>query len=321
MNNSHFFPCDVICLTGKDRAKSINNMCTQNIAKAEPGSVTEAFITNPQGKTLAFCRVLVQPEQILLLSNSGGLSEALGQLQKYTIFDDVKMDYFLEGEMQSLRLAWNEELEKWLEEKLPEVQIHNNQTVAVINTDLNGHAYFIKSRWIDRDVIEVISSSENLQKILDSLHESLPLYDGVIDETQWQRLRIKAGWPYSGIDIRMDQLPQEVDRDKSAISFTKGCYLGQETVARLDALGHVNRRIMQIVITHSGGTELFNEPLPVNLISESGQVVGEIRSMATDGDDQLIGLAMIRIKALENSIQIENYPEAKISFHRIAESV
>jgi folate-binding protein YgfZ len=53
--------------------------------------------------------------------------------------------------------------------------------------------------------------------------------------------RTEAGWPQFGRDITDANLPQEVNRDAAAISFTKGCYLGQETVARLDALGHVNR--------------------------------------------------------------------------------
>jgi folate-binding protein YgfZ len=54
-------------------------------------------------------------------------------------------------------------------------------------------------------------------------------------------LRIENRIPFYGIDIDAKNLPQEIGRDSWAISFTKGCYLGQETVARLDSLGHVNR--------------------------------------------------------------------------------
>jgi folate-binding protein YgfZ len=56
-------------------------------------------------------------------------------------------------------------------------------------------------------------------------------------------LRIEAGMPLYGIDISEDNLAQEVGRTKQAISFTKGCYLGQEPIARIDALGHVNREL------------------------------------------------------------------------------
>ena len=62
--------------------------------------------------------------------------------------------------------------------------------------------------------------------------------------TAVESARLEAGVPLFGHDITADNLPQEVARDARAISFTKGCYLGQETVARIDALGHVNRLLV-----------------------------------------------------------------------------
>ena len=60
-------------------------------------------------------------------------------------------------------------------------------------------------------------------------------------------LRIEAGTPVFGKDITEKNLPQEIGRDDRAINFVKGCYLGQETVARLDALGHVNQILHGLV--------------------------------------------------------------------------
>ena len=62
-----------------------------------------------------------------------------------------------------------------------------------------------------------------------------------------ETFRIEAGWPRYGRDLTEDNLPQEVGRDRLAISFTKGCYLGQETVARIDSRGHVNRLLTGLV--------------------------------------------------------------------------
>ena len=64
-----------------------------------------------------------------------------------------------------------------------------------------------------------------------------------VAEADLERLRLEARYP-TAADIPPKTLPQELGRDARAISFTKGCYLGQETVARLDSLGHVNRRLM-----------------------------------------------------------------------------
>ena len=60
-------------------------------------------------------------------------------------------------------------------------------------------------------------------------------------------LRIEAGTPVFGKDVTEKNLPQEIGRDDRAISFVKGCYLGQETVARIDALGHVNQVLKGLV--------------------------------------------------------------------------
>jgi folate-binding protein YgfZ len=70
-----------------------------------------------------------------------------------------------------------------------------------------------------------------------------------LDSSAFEVLRIEAGVPASGRDVTPDNLPQEVARDSQAINFVKGCYLGQETVARIDALGHVNKLLRGIIIT------------------------------------------------------------------------
>jgi folate-binding protein YgfZ len=75
-----------------------------------------------------------------------------------------------------------------------------------------------------------------------------------VDPASMEILRIEAGTPVFGKDITEKNLPQEIGRDDRAISFIKGCYLGQETVARIDALGHVNQFLK--------GLE-FSEQLPV----------------------------------------------------------
>ena len=65
----------------------------------------------------------------------------------------------------------------------------------------------------------------------------------------WTALRIEAGLSVYGVDISEENLAQEVGLMITAISFTKGCYLGQEPIARIDALGHVNRELRSLRIT------------------------------------------------------------------------
>ena len=70
--------------------------------------------------------------------------------------------------------------------------------------------------------------------------------DRSADATRSTRRESKPACRCSASISTTDNLPQEVGRDREAISFTKGCYLGQETVARIDALGHVNQRIVGV---------------------------------------------------------------------------
>jgi folate-binding protein YgfZ len=94
-------------------------------------------------------------------------------------------------------------------------------------------------------------------------------------EQAFQSARIENGTPLYGADISEENLPQEIGRDQLAISFTKGCYLGQETVARIDALGHVNRTLCGVRFSCDSvpraGTPLFSDALdkPVGQITSS----------------------------------------------------
>jgi folate-binding protein YgfZ len=84
--------------------------------------------------------------------------------------------------------------------------------------------------------------------------------------------RIEQGFPLFGRDISDQNLPQEVHRDALAISFVKGCYLGQETVARIDALGHVNKLLVGL---RGHGPSV---PEPGSEIFADGQPVGRVTS-------------------------------------------
>ena len=76
------------------------------------------------------------------------------------------------------------------------------------------------------------------------LDEANALLEGertAVSRETFEAIRIESRFPLCGVDVTDDCLAQEFERDATAISYTKGCYLGQETVARLDALGHTNR--------------------------------------------------------------------------------
>jgi len=117
----------------------------------------------------------------------------------------------------------------------------------------------------------------------------------------WEAFRIEAGLPLFGVDFDNSHLPQEINRDKLAISFNKGCYLGQETIARIDALGHVNQKVVQIKFA----TETVP---PVGLeLSIAGKTVGQVTSSCwSPQHDAPLALARVRRGSNEVGNELES---------------
>jgi folate-binding protein YgfZ len=116
----------------------------------------------------------------------------------------------------------------------------------------------------------------------------------------WHAVRIESAWPLEGADFDGGNLPQEVGRDAAAINFRKGCYLGQETIARIDALGHVNKRIVQVRFSGEavpeGGQELVKD----------GQSVGRVTSSCwSPRHGAPLALAMVKRGADEPGVQLQ----------------
>jgi folate-binding protein YgfZ len=115
---------------------------------------------------------------------------------------------------------------------------------------------------------------------------------GRLDEGEMTRRRIHAGIPAVPADIGPGDLPNEGGLERDAISYTKGCYLGQEVMARLKAMGQVRRRLLRV--TGSGPAPVA---LPAALFAGERQV-GELRSAINAGDG-FAGLAMLSLLHLK----------------------
>jgi folate-binding protein YgfZ len=112
-------------------------------------------------------------------------------------------------------------------------------------------------------------------------------------------LRLEAGTPVYGIDIDETVMASEVGRTQQAISYTKGCYLGQETIVRTRDLGHVNRSLMGLKISGDKavpqGSKLFRE----------GKEVGRVTSSAVSPRLGVIALAYVQRGCQETGARLE----------------
>ena len=140
---------------------------------------------------------------------------------------------------------------------------------------------------IDLDGFELFVPSEAVGALKGKLHSA-----GVSAGTNetWEIARVESGRPQWGADMDDTTLPQEANFDElGAISYTKGCYIGQETVARVHFRGHVNRLLRKL--------RFVTRPPPpkgAELVDETGKVIGDIRSVALSPRFGGVALGMVR---------------------------
>ena len=115
--------------------------------------------------------------------------------------------------------------------------------------------------------------------------------------------RIAAGLPTVGVDTGPSTLVQEVELQDAAVSFDKGCYLGQETVARVRYRGRVNRALRGLMLASP-------PPRPGAVVRDGGRDVGVLTSVAVTPDLGAIGLAVLRNEvALDATVDVEGAAE------------
>jgi folate-binding protein YgfZ len=242
-------------------------------------------VTSPQGKTLAYVSILARPGSLLVRSDPDGLAAGLPHLQKYGIFDDVELvdrtddsrEYHLAGPGSE---AWVERAGGTIPEAVD---------LALAETRVLGHDVLcIRESPTGRPGLTLIAFGPGAATLGDALRAEGPVE---IDAETFEALRIEAGTPAFGREVAENNLPQEIGRDDRAINFVKGCYLGQETVARLDALGHVNRIVKGLRFEPGGPC-----PPPGAALESDGKRVGVVTSSAfSPGWNSCVGMGMIRV--------------------------
>jgi folate-binding protein YgfZ len=121
----------------------------------------------------------------------------------------------------------------------------------------------------------------------------------------YEAVRIEAGVPRQGLDIDDKTIPQEAFLERDAVSFTKGCFLGQELVCRIDTRGHVNKYLRGIVVL-----DAIEPPAGAEVLGENGAVVGSLSSVASSpGMRAPVALATVRREVPTPSLVSLQWPQ------------
>lgn len=272
-------------LTGRDRASFLNNFCTNDIKRLAPHEGCEAFVTNVKGKTVGYVHVFVSPESVIIESAPGQADHLIAHLDRYLIREDVEF-HDRSGQWHEFMLAGakaSEQLQA-LTGELPQKRLSHCSAVLA-----DANIWLRNVNWLHAPCYLVVCDADRAGDVWKLLLERGAV---ACSRDTLEIARVEAATPEFGRDITEENLPQEIDRNDTAINFTKGCYLGQETVARLDALGHVNRKLVSVRFENAGvpaaDTKLSASE---DLHPSVGAVTSAVWSIR---DDRPLALAMVR---------------------------
>lgn len=263
-------------MTGPDRAKCLHNLTTNDVKRLAEGAGCEAFVTSPQGKTLALITVANRPEFLLIGADAEAQNGLLAHLAKYSVFDDTQIEN-ISPETFELHVA-GPQLDV-LVERLA-IPRPGDARLSSAEATLAGAAItLLRDDPLGPLGLTLIGPADAKDRAWDALL-AVGQHNGVVPlrASDAELLRIAAGTPIFGRDLTADNLPQEVGRDRRAINFVKGCYLGQETVARIDALGHVNKHLRQLHLEGPlppSGTALTIDGKPAGTVTSAAALMGE----------------------------------------------
>jgi tRNA-modifying protein YgfZ len=270
-----------LALSGAGAVEFLNGQVTNELATLRPGEGCYAAFLTHKGKMLGDLRILAvgehadgPPSELLLDTERVALQDLFDMIRRFKVGFQVELHKrTLESGLLSLigpqaaRIAGAE--------RLAEVE-HSSAPVLV------GELAAVVARTdVGVDLICASADSEALRRAL--------LDRGAVSEEAVECLRIERGRPRFGIDLDQTVIPQEAGLNERAVSFTKGCYVGQETVARLHYRGKPNR--------HLRGLRL-SEPAEVGEELRLGErTVGQLGSSAISPRLGPIALALVRREA------------------------
>ncbi|MEW4490042.1 glycine cleavage T C-terminal barrel domain-containing protein [Thalassoglobus sp. JC818] len=258
-----------VLLSGPDCKSFLQSFCTNDISKLQAGDVCEAFIPDIKGRILAHVIVLAGEDSLRLISGPGTGEVLVPHLTKYLLGLNAEV-VDVTATSRLLVVAGEDGIQA-----LDAKEFADQTGAQVVSLDVLAEP----SIWIS-------AAAEHVDAI-ESRLQSQGVTEGT--EAEFERLRIAAGFPLVGRDLSDANIAQEAGRTDRAISFTKGCYLGQEPIARLDAMGHTNKELRGLLAEH--------EAIPVDsVVLAEEKEIGRISSVASLGEGRSIALAVIRTK-------------------------
>ena len=253
-------------VVGPDAVAFLEGLLTQRL---EPGRSVRSFLLGPRGKLRAIIRAVVGDDDVVLVTDAGRRDTLATDLRHYRI--RVKAE--VRDDERPVRLL-----------------------LGSAADDALGGAVVPAGGWVAVGEGVVADATVGpfrgyLLVGVDPVGEVTP-----VGSLAWTARRIEAGEPVMDVDVDEGTIPQETGLVPSSVDFSKGCYLGQELVARIDTRGHVNQRLVGLRLGTNllppVGCEVMTATRPVGTVTSVGEsldlrapvALGMVRREAADGD-------------------------------------
>ncbi|MCW8996004.1 MAG: tRNA-modifying protein YgfZ [Psychromonas sp.] len=277
---------DLIRVTGEDRVKFLQGQLTCDLTNLKPGQQTLAAQCNPQGKAWSIIRVIVLSDRIILTQPSSVTEKQLPELQKYAAFSKVEISK--ETEYQAIGLAGCKANE-YITEKIGQVEL-GEQSCLLENGIL------IKQPYPSLRYLIILKNQPASQLI-----EDLKNHADIFDDSLWNAMNIAAGVAFLTTETSGLFIPQMLNLQAlNGISFTKGCYIGQETIARAKYRG-ANKRALFILTGRASAAPKAGDNVQVS-VNNNWKRVGTVISGCQYGDDHIELLAVLPQESSTDSV-------------------
>jgi folate-binding protein YgfZ len=283
-----------ICLTGADRARFLHGQVTNDIKRLRTGEGCYAAITTAKGKMESDLNIYALADE-LLLDFEPGLTEKISQrLEKYIVADDVQVvdvtpHYGLLTVQGPKAHAVVEALQIFKESPAQPFQS------AKISDATLGEIYLMNQPRLGEHSFDLFVPTNSLGAVADKLIAAAkPIGGRACGWNAFEIARIEAGLPRFGVDMDESNLPLECGIEARAVSYNKGCYIGQEVINRIHSIGHVNKELRGLRLANdlqtlpAKGDKLFHDG------KEVGYVTSAVKSAALNAN---IALGYVRREA------------------------
>jgi folate-binding protein YgfZ len=281
----------VVEVRGRDRVRFLQGQLTNDVAGLDPAgarSGCHALVLTPQGRIVADLHVLARPDAIWLETDRAAVPALIARLAKYVIADDVAI---ADHSTAWVRFGVEGPRAAELAAAAAGVRIEPEPDACVAVPIAGVDAVVAAFGWSGEPALQWLVPAAARAAAATELEASARRSGAALASAEaLEVLRIEAGIPRFGAELGEQTLPAEVHLVERAVSLTKGCYTGQEIVARMQSRGRVGHLLVGLSCVPASGSL----PAPGTALWRAGSRVGEITSAACSPTAGAIALGFVR---------------------------